>query len=190
MMDDNNYKQEEFDNCFLCKHPALKMTLIGLLIFLGAFVAFYVVSDWHFKRMYDPAVQIRNMDKAIMKREKAFDKMERKALKQQQWIDKKTLKMQDKFAEKTASFIHLEKNKDNYRIIIDLKHFNNSEKNIEVRTDGNTVIINAASENVKGNKTEVVKYSQAFNFGEKINDDEISKVRDGNNYIITVPFEE
>ena len=53
-MDEHNYH----DDCFLCKHPILRHTLIGILVFLGAFAAFYVVTDWHFKRMLDPAVQM------------------------------------------------------------------------------------------------------------------------------------
>ena len=43
VMEDNNYRHEEFDNCFMCNHPILKHVLEGLLIFLGAFAAFYVV---------------------------------------------------------------------------------------------------------------------------------------------------
>ena len=83
-MEDNNYRHEEFDDCFLCKHPALRYILSGLLIFLGAFMASYLISDWHFKRMYDPVYQMGRMDKAIMNRERSFDKMENRAFKQQQ----------------------------------------------------------------------------------------------------------
>ena len=57
-MEENNYRHEGFDDCFLCKHPALKHVLVGLLVFFGAFAAFYVVADWHFKRMLDPMVQM------------------------------------------------------------------------------------------------------------------------------------
>lgn len=34
-----------------------------------------------------------------------------------------------------------------------------------------------------------MKYSQAFAFGEDINANNITKVREGDNYIITVPFD-
>ncbi len=187
-MEDNNYKHEEFDDCFLCKHPALKHLLTGLLIFLGAFAAFYVVSDWHFKRMFDPAFQMRKMDKAIIQRERNFDKMERKVLKQQQLMDKKVLKAEEKIAKNTAQFIHVEKTPDNYKIIIDLSPFDNNEKNVEVNTDGNTLIINAAGENASKHKKEILRYSQAFNFGEDIDTQNITKIRQGDEYVITVPF--
>ena len=188
-MEENNYKDEEFDDCFLCKHPALRYILTGLLIFLGAFAAFYVVSDWHFKRMLDPAFQMRRMDRAVMQRERNFDKMERKALKQQEWLDKKAFKMQRNLERNAAQFIHVEKADDAYKIIIDLKPFDNDEKNVEIRPDGNTLTIKAAGERNVRNKKAIIRYSQTFAFGEDIDSANITKVREGDNYIITVPFD-
>ena len=177
-MEDNNYRHEKFDDCFLCKHPALRHVLTGLLIFLGAFAAFYVVSDWHFKRMTDPMLQMQQIDKALMRQEQRFDKMARKELQRQYKMEKHT-----------AQFVHVEKNDDTYKIIIDLRPFDNNEKNVEVRTEGNTVIINAAGEKNTRSKHEIMKYSQAFAFGEDIDTNNITKVREGSNYIITVPFD-
>ncbi len=177
-MEDNNYRHEDFDDCFLCKHPALRHILTGLLIFLGSFAAFYVVSDWHFKRMTDPIFQMRRMDRALMRQEQRFDKMARKELQRQYKMEKHT-----------AQFVHVEKNDDTYKIIIDLRPFDNNEKNVEVRTEGNTVIINAAGEKNTRSKHEIMKYSQAFAFGEDIDTNNITKVREGSNYIITVPFD-
>lgn len=190
-MDENNnqYRHEEFDDCFLCKHPALKHLLTALMAFLGAFAAFYVITDWHFKRMYDPVYQMGRMDKAIMQREKNFDRMEMRALKQQEKMDKQALKHREKFEKETSGFIHVEQTPDEYRIIIDLRPFNNNEKNIEVKTSNNTITINAAGETNNRNKQEIIRYSQTFAFGEKIDANEITKTRDGNNYIITVPID-
>ncbi len=189
-MEDNNYRHEEFDDCFLCKHPALRYVLTGLLIFLGAFCAFYVVSDWHFKRMIDPVAQMRRMDRAMMQQEKRFDKMERRALSNQERIDRKAFKQQQRMERTAAQFVHVEKADDAYKIIIDLRPFDNNEKNVEVRTEGNTVIINAAGEKNTRRKHEIMKYSQAFAFGENIDATNITKVREGDRYIITVPFED
>ncbi|CDE60735.1 unknown [Fusobacterium sp. CAG:439] len=177
-MEDNNYRHEDFDDCFLCKHPALRHVLTGLLVFLGAFAAFYVVSDWHFKRMMDPMLQMRRMDRALMRDEHRFDKMARKELHRQLRMERHA-----------AQFVHVEKTEDAYKIIIDLRPFDNNEKNVEVRTEGNTVIINAAGEKNTRHKQEIMKYSQAFAFGEDINANNITKVREGDNYIITVPFD-
>ncbi len=190
-MEENNnqYKHEEFDDCFLCKHPALRHLLTALMAFLGAFAAFYVITDWHFKRMYDPVYQMGRMDKAIMQREKNFDKMEMRAIKQQEKMDKRAFKHQERLEKQAANFIHVEQTPDAYRIVIDLRPFDNDEKNIEVKANDNTLTINAAGERTNRNKQEIIRYSQTFAFGEKIDADDITKTREGNNYIITVPFD-
>ena len=98
------------------------------------------------------------------------------------------MKMQQKMADQASQFIHVEKADDAYKIIIDLRPFDNDEKNVEVKTDGNTVIINAAGEKNTRSKQEIVKYSQAFAFGENVDTSEITKVREGDKYIITIPL--
>lgn len=189
-MEDNNYRHEEFDDCFLCKHPALRHVLTGLLIFLGAFSAFYVISDWHFKRMFDPAFQMRRFDKAIMQRENDYNKMEMREFKHQQKMQKKAFRAEEKLGREAAQFIHVEKTPDAYKIIIDLRPFDNNERNIEVRTEGNTLIINAAGERNAHHRQEILKYSQAFAFTEDIDTANITKIRQGDKYIIYVPFED
>ena len=189
-MEDNNYRHEEFDDCFLCKHPALRHVLTGLLVFLGSFLAFYVISDWHYKRVLDPAYQVRRMDKAIMQRENDYNRMEMRELKHQQKMQKRVLRQEEKMARDTAHFVHVEKTKDAYRIVIDLRPFDNDEKNVEVRTNGNSVIINAAGERNAHNRQEILRYSQTFDFSEDIDTSNITKIRQGNSYIINVPFED
>lgn len=177
-MEDNNYRHEKFDDCLLCNHPVLKHILTGLLVFLGAFAAFYVVTDWHFKRMMDPGYQMRKFDKAMMRQEHYYDKMARKELKHQAKMD-----------ERIADFVHVEKTRDAYKIIIDLKPFDNDEKNVEVKTQGNALIINAAGLKTEGHKKELVKYNQAFTFGDDVELNEMTKIKEGNHYIISIPID-
>ncbi len=189
-MEDNNYRHEEFDDCFLCKHPALRHFLTGLLVFLGAFSAFYVISDWHFKRMYDPAFYMRRMDKAIMQRENDYNKMEMREFKHNQKLQKKFMKHEERLSRDVGRFVHVEKLDDAYKIIIDLRPFDNNEKNVEVKTSGNTMTINAAGEKNIHNKQELIRYNQTFSFAENIDASNIIKERRGDDYIITVPFED
>lgn len=155
-----------------------KYLLTGLLTLLGAFLAFYVVADWHFKRMMDPALQMHRFEKAIMRQERQVQK----AIKN----DVNRINIAEK---RTAQFVHVEKFDDVYKVIIDLTPFDNNEKNVEIKTEGNTLTINAAGEKTSRHKQEIVKYSQVFAFGENIDANGIVKVREGNNYIITVPFD-
>ena len=83
-MDENNYEnshEHKAENCFLCGHPVLRHILVGILTFLGAFAAFYVVTDWHYKRMLDPMVQMRKMDRMMMKEARMAEKVARRDLK-------------------------------------------------------------------------------------------------------------
>jgi len=166
------------DNNFM-KHPVLKYVVVALLVFLGAFSAFYVAADMHFKKMLDPVFQMQKIDRALMKQERQFNKMMESEFDQA-----------NRFGQNTAQFIHIDKTPDNYRIIIDLKPFDNNEKNVEVKTEGRTLSINASGENNRRNKHEVLKYSQTFNFGNNADLENITKVRQGSSYIITVPVEE
>lgn len=175
-MEENNYRHEEFDDCFLCRHPALKHVLVGLLVFWGAFAAFYVVADWHFKRMSDPVVQMRLMDRAFQQQERQIDRIAQKDFRRAQKMD-------------SAPFVKVDKNKDAYRIVIDLRPFDNDEKNVEISTSGNTVMINAAGAKNSRKGQEIMRYSQAFAFGENIDAENITRVRQGNEYIITIPFD-
>lgn len=84
MDENNNYENHEhhhhYDDCWLCHHPVLKHILTALMVFLGAYLAFYTVTDWHFKRMMDPAVQMRRFEKNMMREHKQMERMYRKNL--------------------------------------------------------------------------------------------------------------
>ena len=61
------------------KHPILKSILCGILIFLGAYCAFYTVSDWHFKRMairpFMPIAAEQEFERQMIKDMHNTDKM-------------------------------------------------------------------------------------------------------------------
>lgn len=171
-------EQNHHNNCFLCNHPILKHALIGILVFLGAFAAFYVVTDWHFKRMLDPAVQMRKMEKMMMQDQRKMDNLIRHEA------------MKDfRFEKKAENFIRVEKNPDNYKIIIDLRPFDNDEKNVEVAANGNVLTVTAAGESKKHGHEMITKVSQNFMFDDDVDLSKINKIREGSNYIIFVPIE-
>lgn len=181
-MEENNYEnkhEHRADDCFMCKHPAMKHIFIGILTFLGAFAAFYVVTDWHFKRMFDPMVQMRKMDRAIMKEARMAERIARKdAIKT------------DLLENQASHIINIDKTEDAYKIIINLKPFDNDEKNVEVTTEGNKMTITAAGETKKHNKSAIIRFTQSFIFPDNALIGEMSRFRDGNKYIIVVPLED
>lgn len=170
-MDDNR-------DCFMCHHPVLKLILISLLVFFGAFAAFYVVTDWHYKRMLDPAVQMRKVEKMMMHDQRQMDKMINRQFKKDAAMERVI-----------KHFVRVEQTPENYKIIIDLKPFDDNEKNVEVTTSGNSLTINAAGEREKHGHNEIIKLSQTFSFDDDVDLSKINKIREGNEYIIVVPIE-
>ena len=75
-MNENNEYYEEHDlkhrhehyGCFHERHPWLAHLLTALSVLIGAFLAFYVVTDWHYKRLLDPVHQMKKMERMMMKR--------------------------------------------------------------------------------------------------------------------------
>ncbi len=157
----------------------LKHLLTGLLVFFGAFAAFYVVTDIRLHAMFNPENQIRQIEKQFVKERKSFDKKVRK-----------NFESAEDFIGQIggAQIIHLVQTDDNYRIIVDLSAFNNDEKNIEVRTNGRVLTILGAGIKEKKNTTNIAKFTQSYMFGDDVDLDNMTKMRDGDKYIITIPM--
>ncbi len=183
-MDENNYEahnehHHHHHDCFMCRHPLLKHILTGLLTFLGAFAAFYVVTDWHYKKMLDPVFQLKKMDRIMQKEEQQMHKMAERDWKKGMLLE-----------HKAGQILHIEKDKNSYKIVIDLKPFDNDEKNVEVTTDNKTLTIVAAGETKKHNKEELIRFTQSFIFPDNANLEDIHKFKDGKKYVIVVPIDE
>ena len=175
-MDEQNNKHE--DDCFLCKHPLFKLLLISILVFLGAYAAFYVVSDWHFKRMMNPEFHMHKIEKRLIQDERMAERAMKKDFKQD-------------FREMShgVKFVYVVRTPDSYKILVNLVPFDNNEKNVEVKTNDNHLTISAAGEKVSKNKNEIVEFSQSLTFPEDVDLEKITKIREGNFYVISVPIE-
>lgn len=88
-----------------------------------------------------------------MQQEHRFDRMARKEMQRQYRMERHV-----------AQFVHVEKMDDAYKIIIDLRPFDNDEKNVEVKADGNTIIINAAGEKNMHHKQRNYEILPSFRF--------------------------
>ena len=168
------YRDESHPMC--ANHPIMKNILIGLLIFLGAFCAFYVVADWHFKRMMNPiSYQAGFKSDCMMKKEfKNLDKMFR---------SEKIL------SGKSANIIHMEQGDEDYKIIIDLRAFDNNENNLQVTTNGNILTINGRSIRKSKNNEQISEFQQNYMFGENVNLSDLTKETRGNYYVVSIPIE-
>ena len=151
------------------------VTFLAALI--GGFLAFYVVMDITLARMLDP---MRSFKKA--------EKMMQHQMRDMKRIDN------DIFMPVPMplhhSIITMHKEDDAYKFVVDLKQLNDNEKNIEVIADNDTLTIKGVAERNRGKNSMMIDFSQTFAFGEKILKDKITKKRDGDKYVITVPVED
>ena len=150
-MDEQNNKYEK--ECFICRHPLFKLLLISILVFLGAYAAFYVVSDWHFKRMMNPRYHMHKIEKRIIQDEQMAERAIRKDFKENA-----------KEMSRGIKFIYVLRTPDSYKILVNLVPFDNNEKNVEVKTGDNNLTINAAGEKTGRNKNEIIEFSQSLTF--------------------------
>lgn len=178
-MEENNRTEEtvkvrEEYRTMCSNHPLMKALMTGLLTFLGAFCAFYVVADWHFKNsMHNPYA----------------GRMERIAEKEMQSMEKMFGKAERNFARKTANIIHLEQMGDVYKIIIDLRAFDNNENNVQVTANGNILTINGRSIRKSKHNEQISEFQQNYMFGNNVKLNDLTKETNGNYYVITIPID-
>ena len=155
------------------RHPFWRAFLIGLMTFLGAFCAFYVVSDWHLKRMMHPP--IGKMDRMMRKQMRDMDNM---------------FRAEKEFSARASNVIHLEQGKDAYTILIDLRAFDNDENNVKVGSNGNILTINGQTIKKSKSNQQISEFQQSYMFGDNVNLKEMTKDVKGHYYVITVPTTE
>ena len=160
-------------------HPVWKFLGIVLATFIGAYLAFYFVVDTTFNRMMNPEYQLRKMEKMMQHQEKKFHKFEDRV-------------MQDNpFEPRMAPMlVNLAKEANEYKVIVNLKPLGGDEKNVNVKLDENIVTISGEVEKNSRHGEKIMNFSQSFYLDENLNLDKITKVRKGDKYIITIPFEE
>lgn len=161
-------------------HPLLKYLLTSLLIFLGAFCAFYVVADWHMKNMFRPRFG------ANMGYPGKIEHMMKKEMREMERMFGEDAKM----LTKAGNIIHLSQSKDAYKIIIDLRAFDNNENNVQVSANGNILTINGRSIRKSKNNEQISEFQQNYMFGNNVKLNDLTKETQGNYYIITIPIEE
>ena len=175
-MDNNENRQTTIDIEKKDNSCILRCTLIGLLIFLGAFCAFYVVADWHYKTISTPDMIFnpKRIEHQMQKDMLEMDKM---------------FRQDTKMFKKQANIIHIEQMDKFYKIMIDLRAFDNNINNVQVKTNGNNLTIMGRTVKKSNHNEQISEFRQSYLFGEDVKLDDLTKETDGNYYIITIPIE-
>jgi len=175
-MDNNENQINNENNCtWECK----KLFLIAFMTFLGSFLAFYVLMHQTMVHIFIP----QHKNKILVERQ--FMKNIERDFEIFKYNPTKNLKDFDN----KISAIQTVKNDNEYVIFIDLKKFNNNEKNISFGINGNIVNISGRLIKNKRNKEISYYFAESFEVPEKIDTNKIKKEKINNNYIITIPIE-
>jgi len=156
---------------------AWKCILMGILIFLGAFCAAYVILDWYFKSFLMPNAMLYpdyRMEKFI---KHDFDRMEKFARNNNKILQ-----------EKTSNIIRLKQDDDEYKIYIDLKAFDNNENNVNIINENNTLTINGKSIKKSKNQEHILRFQQSYMFGNNVDLNNLKKETDGEYLVVTLPI--
>ena len=166
-----------------CKADWVKCLMTGLLVFLGAFMAFYTLGDLYMKTMFNPMHQMH----------KEMNRMDRDFMREQRRFDRDIQRNfgQDKiFNGGEQGVVNMSQTDDNYQLVIDLKPFDNNDKNVHVTSNGQTLMIEGAGITNSRSGEKMVKVSQSYVFGKNVRLRDMAKHREGNNLIITIPVDD
>lgn len=167
------------------KHFIILLLSTITAAFLGAFWAVHLSRPPHPPLGMKTPMQLEEQEKIMEQQEEFFEKFNHNF---------------DDFVEHTpanASFIAMnniglktEETKDAYKISVDLKPFNNDEKNVDVKTHGRTVSISAEYKSNDKQNFSSSKFHQTIMLPTKIETDEIKKEKKGDYLLITLPKED
>lgn len=159
------------------------MALLGA--FLGAFLAVYFILDVSAQRFLYPSLprfsDSRDIDEMIKEQNREMNNFVNGQHMSNPFVSP--------FVPEPVK-VQTTKNEDNYKIVIDLKPFNGDEKDIIVKAKAHRISIEGKYGAKKDHSQKNISFSQNFSLPEAIDVKNITKEKKGNNYIITLPFEE
>lgn len=160
------------------KNNLMKYLGIAGATLLGSFLAFYFIADMTIKQLTNPVYQFRRMDKMMERQARDMEKFDRKMMRD----------MGYKHGNK--SVISVEKLDDEYKIIVDLKPFDNNEKYVKFELNNNIATVSASIEKEKRHRDSIIEFSQTFYIDGNIDKKDIKKEKNHNQYIITIPLKD
>lgn len=161
------------------KEKYLKFFLIFIGTIIGAFLAFYFAVDMTFKIMLSPEYHMRRADKMIEQMDKQFSRDMRR-------MDKDIMVIGREMPNPVA----ISEEDGGYKVVINLKPFGNTAKNIDVNVEnGNLLKINASKDVKKGDKENMMNMQQAFLLENNVDFNKMTKDEEKGKLVINLPYE-
>lgn len=177
--ENNNFKESHCEdkgkNTFWC---SVKFALLLLAVFLATYLAVYYISDQIRHSHYWPTSAIEDIDKIIKEQDKIFN-------------DSKALPLHDSAHKGVNNPVVTYKDTDSnsYKMVINLKPFDDNPKNIDISVKDNIVTVKGANEKIGKNSEKVYVFTESYDLPENIDEEKITKEQVKNNYIVTMPIE-
>lgn len=159
------------------KHKWLRIGAIVIITFIIAFLAFYLAMEVMLKRLNDPMYNAKRIEKVLQKQEKDFKRIENRMIENP---FEPTMR---------PMLVNLVKENDEYKIIVDLKPLEGSEKGIDVNINDNIISVSGEIESKSRIGERITNFSQSYYLDETLETDKITKEKKGDKYIITIPFD-
>ena len=161
------------------KEKCLKFFLIFIGTIIGAFLAFYFAVDMTFKIMLSPEYHMRRADKMIEQMDKQFSRDMRR-------MDNDIMVRGREMPNPVA----ISEEDGGYKVVINLKPFGNTAKNIDVNVEnGNLLKINASKDVKKGDKENMMSMQQAFLLENNVDFNKMTKDEEKGKLVINLPYE-
>lgn len=173
-----------------------------IAVFLGAFSAFYTIFGYlpnynHLKLSSNtiPKIEskteipfsqvdkmIENQQKFINNLNEDFQNYMSQSFPQNPLVSNNTMFMQN-----VSANFELKELKEAYQIKINLKPFNNDEKNVNVKINGNKIAVSAKYQSKSQNAANESNFYQSLTLPTKIKENNIKKQKEGDFLVITIP---
>ena len=159
-------------------NPCVKFFIIVLTTFAIAFFAFYVVMEIMLNRMADPVYNAKRIERIIKHQQKDLRKFESKIMYENPFEPKMR-----------PMLVNLIKEPSEYKVIVDLNPLDNNENLINLDIENNILTISGEMDKKSHGNEKIVRFSQSYSVEDNLEEDEITKEKKGDKYIITIPFE-
>ena len=149
-----------------------------LTTFLVLFLAFYLAMSLVANKIHDPEYRMKKFEKMLAKQEHRLENYQDRM-------------MDNPFQPKMRPMlVNLTRENGEYRVIVDLKPFDNDPSGINVNLDGNVLTINGELDKKFHGNEKIINFRQAYFLDEKLDIDKMTTEQKGDKYIITIPVDD
>lgn len=175
---DENQNNANHKECRCNEEHWIKFAFIALAVFLGVFFATYYIMD-QIRHFYGIPYHMDNLDRILREQDRVFND-----------FNKIPIGFQAAMNEKDPVSVESFKDEKAYKIIIDLKPFDNNINNVDVKIDGRKVTVSGIKFKDRHNREDLYTFSQTFLLPQEVDSLAVTKEKVKDKYVITLPIME